>query len=231
MMMKLRQTELSLPAGSDWLGAHLAHAPDARALVLIAQTSVGRHRDSREAYVADLLQKAGFATLILDLITAQEDARDTDIRFNTPLLATRIEAALEWVDHQPPLLGLARGVLTSGTGCGAAIRAASRTDEKFDALFCRAGRLDLAGAGPLGNVTMPVFVAVGTDDPGRKMIRRAYDLIRSDKHWQDVSKADELFTRPGALDEVTTHAAKWFDRTLPPPRTKTAEAPADVPSP
>ena len=226
-MMKLRQTELSLPAGPVWLRAHLAHAPDVRALVLIAQTSVGRHRDSREAYVADLLQKAGFATLLLDLLTAHEDERDPDVRFNTPLLATRIEAAFEWVDNQPPLIGLARALLTSGTGCGAAIRAASRTDEQFNALFCRAGRLDLAGAGPLGNVTMPVFVAVGTGDPGRSMIRRAYDLIRADKHWQDIGETDELFSRPGALEAVTTHAAKWFDKILPAPRTPSPEAPAD----
>jgi len=218
MGMKLRQTELSLPAGPVWLGGHLAHAPDARALILITQTSAGNHLTSREAYVANQLQHAGFATLLIDLVTAHEDARDPDLRYNTPLLATRLEAALEWVDHQPPLTGLARGVLASGTGSGAAIRAASRTDEQFNALFCRAGRLDLAGVGPLANVSMPVFVAAGRKDPGRDMIRRAYDLIRAEKRWQDIGDADDLFNQPGVLETVTRLAAGWFDQTLPAPR-------------
>lgn len=229
MGMKLRQTELSLPAGPVWLGGHLAHAPDARALILITQTSAGNHLTSREAYVAKQLQQAGFATLLIDLLTAHEDARDPDLRYNTPLLATRLEAALEWVDHQPPLTGLARGVLASGTGSGAAIRAASRTDEQFNALFCRAGRLDLAGVGPLANVSMPVFVATGRKDPGRDMIRRAYDLIRAEKRWQDIGDADDLFNQPGVLETVTRLAAGWFDQTLPPPRA--ADEPPTMPAP
>lgn len=228
--MKLRNIELSLPAGSVWLGAHMAHAPDVRALVILAQTAAGRHETSREAYVAEQLRQAHFATLILDLLTPQEESRDPDIRFNTPLLATRLEAALEWVDHQPPLEGLARGLMTSGTGSGAAVRVASRTEDRFNALFCRAGRLDLAGAGPLANVTMPVFVAVGRKDPGRNMIRRAYDLIRADKRWQEVGGADETFSQPGTLETVTGLAAPWFDQVLPLPRPPgEAEPPSDAP--
>ncbi|QID17816.1 alpha/beta hydrolase [Nitrogeniibacter mangrovi] len=224
--MKLRQIELSLPAGSVWLGAHMAHAPDVRALVILAQTAAGKHLNSREAYVAKHLQTAGFATLLLDLLTPHEESRDPDLRYNTPLLATRLESALEWVEHQPPLMGLSRGLMTSGTGSGAAIRAASRTDEKFDALFCRAGRLDLAGVGPLANVTMPLCVAVGRQDRGREMIRRAYDHVRAEKQWEDVPGADDAFTQPGALERVTRIAAEWFDRTLPP----SSPPPADEPS-
>jgi len=233
MGMKLRQTELSLPAAQVWLGGHLAHAPDARALVVITQTSAGNHRNSREAYVANLLQQAGFATLLMDLVTPHEETRDPDLRYNTPLLATRLEAALEWVDHQPPLAGLSRGVLASGTGSGAAIRAASRTDEQFNALFCRAGRLDLAGVGPLANVSMPVFVAAGRKDPGRDMIRRAYDLIRAEKRWQDIGDADDLFTQPGALETVTRLASSWFEQTLPLPRKidETPDVPESAPGP
>jgi dienelactone hydrolase len=213
--MKLRHTELSIPAGPVWLGGHLAHAPDTRALIVLLQTSAGNHRDSREAYVAQLLQQAGFATFLLDLLTPHEDARDPDARYNTPLLAARLEAALTWLDHQPPLQGLARGVLASGTGSGAAVRAASRTQDGFQALFCRAGRLDLAGAGPLANVGMPVYVAVGRKDPGRDMVRRAYELIRTEKQWQEIGDVDDLFDQPGALETATRLAASWFDHTLP----------------
>ncbi|WP_230971611.1 dienelactone hydrolase family protein [Nitrogeniibacter aestuarii] len=218
MSMKLRNIELSLPAGPVWLGALLAHAPDVRGLIIVTQTSAGRHETSREAYVTHQMQAAGFATLLVDLLTVHEEARDPDIRFNTPLLATRLESALDWVDHQPPLDGLARGLFCSGTGSGAAVRAAARLEEGFDALFCRGGRLDLAGAGPLGNVTVPVHVVVGRNDPGRDMVRRAFDLIRASKHWQDVGGADESFSQPGTLETVTTLAAKWFCEVLPPPR-------------
>lgn len=216
--MKLRHIELSLPAGPVWLGAHLAHAPDVRALVIVAQTSAGRHDTSRESYVTRQLQSAGFATLLLDLLTVHEESRDPDIRFNTPLLAARLEAALEWVEHQPPLEGLARGLLTNGTASGAAVRVAARVNEGFDALFCRGGRMDLAGAGPLANVTIPVHVAVGRNDPGRDMLRRAYDLIKATKHWQDIGGADENFSQPGTLEAATGLASKWFDAVLPAPK-------------
>lgn len=217
MSMKLRNIELSLPAGPIWLGGHLAHAPDVRGLVIVTQTSAGRHETSREAYVARQMQTAGFATLLLDLLTVHEESRDPDIRFNTPLLATRLEAALDWVDHQPPLDGLARGLFCSGTASGAAVRTAARLDEGFDALFCRGGRMDLAGAGPLGNITLPVHVAAGRNDPGRDMLRRAFDLIRSTKHWQDVAGADETFSQPGTLETAASLAAKWFTEVLPLP--------------
>lgn len=218
MTMKLRNIELSLPAGPIWLGARLAHAPDVRGLIIVTQTSAGRHDTSRDAYVTHQMQSAGYATLLLDLLTVHEESRDPDIRFNTPLLATRLEAALEWADHQPPLDGLARGVLCSGTASGAAVRVAARIDEGFDALFCRGGRMDLAGAGPLANVTMPVLVAVGRNDPGRDMLRRAYDLIKAPKQWQDIGGADDSFSQPGALDAATTLAANWFPQVLRAPQ-------------
>jgi len=218
MSMKLRNIELSLPAGAIWLGAKLSHAPDVRGLIIVTQTSAGRHDTSREAYVVQQMQAAGFATLLLDLLTVHEEARDPDIRFNTPLLASRLEAALDWADHQPPLEGLSRGLLCSGTASGAAVRAAARLEEGFDALFCRGGRMDLAGAGPLSNVTLPVHVAVGRNDPGRDMLRRAYDLVKSPKQWQDVGGADESFTQPGTLETVTTLAARWFAEVLPAPQ-------------
>ena len=88
--MKLRHTELSIPAGTIWLRARLAHAPDVRGLVIIAHTNNGEANGSVDARFAQALQSAGFATFQLDLITDQEAARDTDVRFNTPLLAPHV---------------------------------------------------------------------------------------------------------------------------------------------
>lgn len=226
--MKLRQTELSIPAGPIWLHAHLAHAPDVRALVLIATIGAGENHGGVDARFAQALQSAGYATFLLDLISDQEAARDTDVRFNTPLLATRIEAALDWLDHQPPLDGLARALAASGTGSGAAMRAASRSDERLQALLCRAGRLDLAGARPLGTVTMPVFVAVGEADPGRDMIERAFTLIRAEKTWRDIPDAGADFSEAGTIEQTAQFAAEWLDRVLPASHTRIAEPSVDA---
>ena len=226
--MKLRHTELSIPAGTIWLRARLAHAPDVRGLVIIAHPNNGEANGSVDARFAQALQSAGFATFQLDLITDQEAARDTDVRFNTPLLATRIEAAFDWLDHQPPLDGLARVLAASGTVSGAAMRAASRADERLQALLCRAGRLDLAGARPLGTVAMPVFVAVGEADPGRGMIERAFALIRAEKTWRDIPDAGAHFTEAGTIEQTAQLAAAWLDSVLPAPQTASAEPSVDA---
>ena len=119
-MMKLRHSPLSIAAGPVWLEAMQAHSPDAPGLILIAQTAVGHHRDSREAHFVERLQKAGYATLLFDLLTRYEENRDPDTRYNAPLLGTRIGAVFEWLRHQPPLAELPVGLVASGTGSAAA---------------------------------------------------------------------------------------------------------------
>ena len=94
MSLTLRHSTLSLPAGPVWLAARLAHAPDVRGLVIIARSALDDEETARERAISDALNRAGFATLGLDLATAHEDERDPDLRFNTPLLANRVEAAL-----------------------------------------------------------------------------------------------------------------------------------------
>lgn len=215
--MKLRQTSISLPAEHIWLEGLLAHAPDVRGLVVIGQASVGQHRNSREAYLARILQQAGFATLILDLITRHEDSRDPDIRYNVPLLARRVLAAAEWIEHQPPLEGLGVGLLAATTGAGAIIRAAAKAPDCFQALVCRGGRPDLAGAGPLRTLLLPLRFVVGSLDPSQTMLRQAFNLVASKKEWSTVDGAGELFIEPGAMEAVGRLAVQWFEDHLPPP--------------
>lgn len=218
--MKLRNLPISLPADPVWLDGLLAHAPDVRGLAVILQTSVGQHQDSREAYLAALLQRAGFATLILDLITRYEDQRDPDIRYNVPLLASRVIAASEWVRHQPLLKYLSVGLVSAGTGCGAAVRAAARAPERFSALVCRAGRPDLAGAGPLRTLRAPLRLLVGSLDTHQVMLQQAYSLITAIKEWRTVEGAGELFIEPGTLDAAGRLAAEWLTQHLPPPEVR-----------
>jgi putative phosphoribosyl transferase len=225
--VKLRHQSISLPADQVWLDGLLAHAPDVRGLALILQTSVGQHRDSREAYLAAQLERAGFATLILDLITRHEDSRDPDIRYNVPLLATRVIAASEWHRHQPELRGLSVGLLAAGTGCAAAIRAAAKAQGRFAALVCRAGRPDLAGAGPLRTLQAPLRLLVGKLDGSQTMLRQAFALVNTIKEWKTVEGAGELFMEPGSLETVGRLAAEWLEAHLPAPAPAETEDAAD----
>ena len=215
MSLTLRHTTLSLPAGPVWLTARLAHAPDVRGLVILARSTLDDEQTARERAIGDALNRAGFATLGLDLATTHEDERDPDLRYNTPLLANRIEAALAWLDHQPPLHGLARGLVASGTASGAALRAASRSADRLSALFCLGGRIDLAGAGPLGALALPLCLAVSHDDPARAMLRQAFGLIHGGAQWHDADDAG--LTAPAALARVIPVLVHWFEQHLPAP--------------
>lgn len=221
--MKLRTTPISIPAGPAWLDGVLAHAPDVRGLALILLP--GALRESRDAHLAAVLQGAGFATLSLHLLTRYEESRDPDARYNVPLLATRVEAAGEWISHQPLLERLAVGLVATGTASGAAIRVAARAPERFPTLVCRAGRPDLAGAGPLRALRVPVRFIVGEQDPGRDIVTQAYGHLTAPHDWQTVKGAGELFQEPGTLDTASRLAAEWLERTLPPPNTPDTEAP------
>lgn len=209
-MMKLRQTPLSIAAGPIWLEALLAHSPDAEGLVLIAQNSVGNHRESREAHFAKRLQEAGFATLIFDLLTHYEETRDPDTRYNSPLLGQRINALFEWLRHQPPLVALPVGLVSSGTGSAAAVRALSKEPMAVDALVLRGGRPGLAGISPLRQIVCPTRFVVGEKDGGLPAVRQAFDLLTCTKDWRTIAGTDENFREPGALDDAATKTADWF---------------------
>lgn len=213
-MMKLRQTPLSIAAGPIWLEALLAHSPDAEGLVLIAQNSVGNHRESREAHFAKRLQEAGFATLIFDLLTHYEETRDPDTRYNAPLLGQRINLIFEWLRHQPPLATLPVGLVASGTGSAAAVRAVSKEPMVVDALVLRGGRPGLAGISPLRQIVCPTRFVVGEKDTGLPALRQAFDLLSCTKDWHALAGTDEDFRQPGALDDAATKAADWFHHHL-----------------
>ncbi len=217
MTVKHRQLPVSLPADHVWLDGLLAHSPQVKGLVVLLQTTVGQHRESREAYLASMLQRGGYATLILDLLTRYEDQRDPDIRYNVPLLATRVVAASDWIRHQPILKSYAVGLMAGGTASGAAIRAAARAPDRFATLVCRAGRPDLAGAGPLRSLLAPLRLVVGSEDGGLAMLQQAYALVTCIKDWSMVTGAGELFVEPGALERAGNLALDWFATHLPPP--------------
>lgn len=215
--MKLRQTSLSISAGSTWLEGLLAHSPEARGLILIPQMTVGHHRDSREAYFSGKVQEAGFATLLFDLLTHYEETRDPDTRFNTPLLGQRIGAIFEWLRHQPPLQGMPLGLVSSGTGSAGAIRAMAREPEVIHAFICRGGRPGLAGLSPLRQVICPTRMIVGEQDEGLNSTRQAFDVLGCLRDWQVIPGCDDGFRAPGSLERTAALSAEWFAIHLPAP--------------
>lgn len=212
--MKLRHSILSIPSEGVWLDGRLSHAPDVRGLaVILLPSAVSRH-EPPESGVATALQAAGYATLLLDLVTHQEDIRDPDARFNVPQMTNRLLGAADWIAHQPTLTSLPVALIAVSTTSAAAIRAASKAPGRFGAIICRAGRPDLAGAAPLRALTTPTRIVVGSEDADSSIVSQAFSLMGCNRDWQVVPDAGASFVEPGALEAFSRLAIEWLDREL-----------------
>lgn len=221
--MKLRTTPIRIPAEGVWLDATLAHAPDVRGLVLILQPGSNPILHQRQTLVAGALQRAGFATLALDLLNHQEELHDPDARYNVTRLTDRLLAAALWIENQPPLCALSIGLLAFGTASAAIVRAAAKNPERFNTLVCLGGRPDLAGAGPLRNVGVPTLFVVSHDDPERAILRSAFDLLKSTRAWQDAGQLDNGVADLDMLQRSAAFAADWMLQHLPLPSPKMSD--------
>lgn len=161
--------------------------------------------------MAERLRQAGLATLLLDLLTEDEeriDARTGELRFDIGLLAERLDAATSWLVEQDGVGELAVGYFGASTGAAAALVAAAR--RPIGAVVSRGGRPDLAGEA-LDRVTAPTLLIVGSlDHVVVDLNRRAFERLGSEKDLRIVEGAGHLFEEPGALDEVAELAAGWF---------------------
>ena len=216
--VKLPTTDMSIPYDQLWLNGELVHSPEVRGLVVILRPAGSSFAHSRDLQVAHVLQEAGFATLLINLLTPYEESRDPDARYNVPQLANRVLAIGEWALHQPPLAGLSIGLVASGTASGAAVRAGWKAPERFAAIVCRAGRPDLAGLTPLNTLNVPIRMVVGTGDAHIQMIRQAYEHLHGAHDWCSVDGVGEQFEDPGALERFGTLAAEWLSDKLPMPQ-------------
>lgn len=183
------------------------------ALVVFAHGSGSSHDSPRNNHVAAILNDAGFATLLFDLLTPVE-GQVRDHVFDVQLLADRLLGATEWIrDHEPRLGELPVGFFGASTGAAAALTAAAGNDV-VRAVVSRGGRPDLAGE-VLADVTAPTLLVVGGDDQAvldenRSVVQR----LGGETRLGVVDGAGHLFEEPGALDEVATHATRWFARHL-----------------
>lgn len=193
------------------------HLPSgASGLVLFAHGSGSSRHSPRNRYVAEELQRAGLGTLLMDLLTREEEiaeARTGHLRFDIDLLARRLEAATDWLMQDAQTRALPLGYFGASTGAAAALVAAAGRPS-VRAVVSRGGRPDLAGAA-LPRVRAATLLIVGGDDvPVIGLNRQAYELLETEKRLEVVPGASHLFEERGTLEAVAALASEWFARHL-----------------
>jgi len=212
-----QKTEFSEPAKIPVNGVELEGAlvvpPAARGIVLFAHGSGSSRHSPRNNFVAETLRAAGIGTLLMDLLTKQEDAI-YQTRFDIDLLSWRLERATQWLMEEPRAQSLDIGYFGASTGAAAALNAAATFGTSIGAVVSRGGRPDLVMAA-LGSVQAPTLLIVGAlDDVVIELNRKAYERLKVEKQLAIVPGATHLFEEPGTLQEVARLAAAWFRRHL-----------------
>ena len=208
---------VKIPSGSVMLEGELSAPHGATGVVVFAHGSGSSRHSPRNQYVARLLRESGTATLLFDLLTAEEEREDIAtrrLRFDILMLARRLVDATGWLLDQPTTRGIRVGYFGASTGGGAALVAAAELGANIGAVVSRGGRPDLAGEA-LPRVTAPTLLIVGEwDDVVLRLNQQALAQLRCEKELQVVPHASHLFEELGALDKVAKLAAGWFRKHL-----------------
>jgi dienelactone hydrolase len=209
--------EVTIEAGQAAVAGSLSIPDQARGLVIFAHGSGSGRHSPRNRAVAASLSASGLGTLLLDLLTAEEEARDrqtAELRFDVRLLTWRLLAAVGWAARNPETARLPIGLFGASTG-GAAALAAAAESSAIRAVVLRGGRPDLAGEA-LSRVRAPTLMIVGGDDPlVLSLNRRACAQMAAECRLHVIPGATHLFEEPGALEEVSRLAVQWFLLHLP----------------
>lgn len=208
---------VSVTAGTVKLEGNLVIPDGATGIVLFAHGSGSSRYSPRNRYVAEVLQQAGLATLLIDLLTTEEeeiDLRTRHLRFDIGLLASRLVGATDWLTQNPSTQQLKLGYFGASTGAGAALVAAAERPEIVQAIVSRGGRPDLAGSA-LAHVKAPTLLIVGGyDTPVIAMNEDALAQLHSPKRLEIIPKATHLFEEPGKLATAAQLASEWLTRYL-----------------
>lgn len=211
------EREVRVWVGSVILEGNLDIPESARGVVLFAHGSGSGRHSPRNRYVAEELQQAGLGTLLIDLLTSEEeeiDLRTRHLRFDLEMLAERLVGGTDWLAQNPDTQSLRVGYFGASTGAGAALVAAAERPNVVGAVVSRGGRPDLARE-DLPRVVAPTLLIVGGEDhPVIGMNREAMAQLRVEKELKIVPGATHLFEEPGALEDVARLAAGWFSRYL-----------------
>jgi pimeloyl-ACP methyl ester carboxylesterase len=207
-------TDIPINIGPHGLPGTLALQPGDRALVLFAHGSGSSRLSPRNRQVAATLQQQGLATLLFDLLHANE-AEQRQRVFDIPLLARRLTEAMDWASRHRLTAGLPQCLFGASTGGAAALVASALRPGRVKAIVSRGGRPDLA-AGALPAVTAPTLLIVGGADLDvLDLNRQAAERMRAPVRLEVVPGASHLFAEPGRLERVATLAADWFLAHLP----------------
>ena len=206
--------EVRIPCGDTWLYGDLTLPSGAFGVVLFVHGSGSGRHSARNRLVARRLQHSGIATLLFDLLTAQEEQIDIhtrEHRFDIALLTRRLQDATTWAKAQPGLERLPVGYFGASTGSAAAIIAAARLGRGIAAVVSRGGRPDLAGPVALAAVTAPTLLIVGGADHGVIGLNEdSLAHLTCEKRMAFVEGATHLFEEKGALEAAAELAASWF---------------------
>jgi pimeloyl-ACP methyl ester carboxylesterase len=207
---------LAVPSGGVLLEGVLELPQRAFGMVIFSHGSGSGRHSPRNRYVAQALQRAGLGTLLLDLLTPDEE-RDYEMRFNIDLLTTRLLDAVQFVRTHRPTHSLGVGLFGASTGAASALRVAAAMPLEVKAVVSRGGRADLTGARTLALVHAPTLLLVGGQDHlVIDLNRTAYESLRCTKELHIVPGATHLFEEPGALEDVARLAVEWLSHHLAP---------------
>ena len=207
--IRAREVEIQ-PAG---VKAILTVPENAIGVIIFAHGSGSGRLSPRNNYVAAALREDGFATLLLDLLTPEEELDRANV-FDIELLAERLSMAARWIRAQPAFSEIPICYFGASTGAGAALVAAARDEPRVAAVVSRGGRPDLAGRW-LDHVHAPTLLIVGSlDGQVIDLNKQALDALQCLKRMTIVKGAGHLFEEPGTLEEVIVHASAWFSAHL-----------------
>lgn len=213
----MQQQSVQIQSGEHILEGILTIPEGATGIVLFAHGSGSSRLSPRNQFVATEINKAGVATLLFDLLTAEEESVDIytrEFRFNITLLAERLIGATHWISKEPLTKDLKIGYFGSSTGAAAALMAAAPLKNIISAVVSRGGRPDLAG-NALPEVTAPTLLIVGgLDDVVIGLNKEASSQLTCPKEMVIIPGATHLFEEPGTLEEVAKTAANFFAEQL-----------------
>jgi dienelactone hydrolase len=213
--LDIEEMAATVPALGASLAADILLPAGTNALVVFAHGSGSSRHSPRNRFVAAELNHGGLGTMLIDLLTEPEEAvdeRTAELRFDIPLLGTRLVAIIDWLASQPRFADLALGAFGASTGAAAALLAAAARPEAIGAVVSRGGRPDLA-ASALRRVRAPSLFIVGSQDHtvlelNREAMAQLPEKTRS--RLAIVAGATHLFEEPGALAQVAALARSWF---------------------
>jgi putative phosphoribosyl transferase len=205
-----------IPVGPIHIEGMLELPENVQGIVLFAHGSGSSRHSKRNTYVARVLQQKGIGTLLMDLLTPEEDA-NYPTRFDIPLLTHRLLAATSWIKGDPRTSNLPIGYFGASTGAAAALQAAASYGDEIGAVVSRGGRPDMAGRSALEKVKSPTLLIVGGwDEEVIALNEEAFEQLHCIKVITIIPGATHLFTEPGTLEDVALKAAEWFVHYLKP---------------